>query len=217
MADLLIINAHPKVESKDSFSLRVLEHFLKVYKKLNPLEIIEQVNLYDDYIPLLDRAFLEARGKMATGIPLKDSEQSIIDRANELLQQFKETKKYVIVMPLHNFNIPSKLKDYMDHVIVPRETYKFTDKGTVGLLDDGRSLLVIQGSGSIYTNNNWYTEVEFSHKYLKAMFDFLGIKDYQIVRAQGTAILNPDELMQQAYRNVEDAAHHLSVVGIQSF
>ncbi|MBP3967338.1 FMN-dependent NADH-azoreductase [Paenibacillus lignilyticus] len=212
MANMLIINAHPKVDSKESFSLRVLEHFLKEYKKFNPEDTIEQINLYEDYIPLIDRTLLEAREKMATGIALNDSEQSIIARTNEILKKFKEVKKYVIVMPLHNFNIPSKLKDYMDHVIAPRETYKFTENGAVGLLDDGRSLLVIQGSGSIYTNNNWYTEVEFSHKYLKAMFDFLGVKDYQIVRAQGTSILNPEEVMQQAYRIVEDAAKHLSIV-----
>ncbi|REE91718.1 FMN-dependent NADH-azoreductase [Paenibacillus taihuensis] len=214
MAKMLIINAHPKVDSEDSFSLRVLEHFLKVYKQLNPAETIEQINLYEDEIPLIDRTYLQAREKIAKGMPLQDSEQSIIDVANELLKQFKEVRKYVIVMPLHNFNIPSKLKDYMDHVIVPRETYKFTESGSVGLLNDGRSLLVIQGSGGVYTNNDWYTAVEFSHQYLKAMFDFLGVKDYQIVRAQGTSILNPEEVLTEAYISVEDAAKHLSAVTV---
>ncbi|AZN41731.1 FMN-dependent NADH-azoreductase [Paenibacillus albus] len=206
MADMLIINAHPKVDAEESFSLKVFNHFLNEYKKQNQTDTIELVNLYADYIPQLDRSAFLAREKMEKGIPLMDSEQRMMDRTHEILKQFRAAKKYVIVMPLHNFNIPSKLKDYMDHVVVPRETYKYAENGPIGLLNDGRSLLVIQGSGAIYTSNDWYTEVEFSHQYLKAMFDFLGVKDYQIVRVQGTARLNPDDIMQQAYRQVEEAA-----------
>ncbi|WP_425350762.1 NAD(P)H-dependent oxidoreductase [Clostridium muellerianum] len=33
---------------------------------------------------------------------------------NEVLKQFKSANKYVIIYPLHNFNITSKLKDYID-------------------------------------------------------------------------------------------------------
>ncbi|TLS50785.1 FMN-dependent NADH-azoreductase [Paenibacillus antri] len=213
MNKMLILNAHPMVDAADSFSLRVFHHFLRVYKELNPTENIEQINLYEADIPLVDRAFLEAREKLAKGAALSKAEQHIVDRTSALLKQFKEAKKYVIVMPLHNFNIPSKLKDYFDNVFIPRETYKFTENGSVGLLKDGRSLLVIQGSGSIYTNNDWYTEVEFSHKYLKAMFTFLGIEDYRILRVQGTAILNPDKILEEAFREAEEAAKRMAVQG----
>lgn len=103
-----------------------------------------------------------------------------------------------------------KLKDYIDNIIIPRETYKYIENGSVGLLKDGRSLLVIQGSGSIYTNNDWYTEVEYSHKYLKSMFNFLGIEDYQIIRAQGTVIRNREVVLEEAYKDADQAAKHLS-------
>ncbi|TFE23484.1 hypothetical protein E2980_19260 [Cohnella luojiensis] len=65
-------------------------------------------------------------------------------------------------------------------------------------------------SASVYTNNDWYTEVEYSHKYLKSMFNFLGIEDYQIIRAQGTAIRNREEILEKAYKEAEEAAKHLS-------
>jgi FMN-dependent NADH-azoreductase len=159
---------------------------------------------------MVDRTFLAAREKLVKGNPLSMKEQQIVNRTSEILKQFKEAMRYVIVMPLHNFNIPSKLKDYIDNIIIPRETYKFTENGSVGLLKDGRSVLVIQGSGSIYTNDDWYTEVEYSHKYLKAMFNFLGIEDYRIVRAQGTAIVNREKVLQEAFREAEEAAKHLA-------
>lgn len=211
MNKTLIINAHPKVDDPSSISIKVLNHFLVSYKELIPNnETIEQINLYDDVVPMIDKTVLSAWEKQGNGQKLTDEEQKVTERMSEILQQFKSANTYVIVLPLHNFNIPSKLKDYMDNIMIARETFKYTETGSVGLLKDGRRMLVIQASGGIYTNDDWYTEVEYSHKYLKAMFNFLGIEDYQIVRAQGTAVLDPNEVLQNAYKEVEEAASRLA-------
>ncbi|MBP3963023.1 FMN-dependent NADH-azoreductase [Paenibacillus lignilyticus] len=215
MNKLLIINAHPKVESASSVSTNVLQHFVKTYKEMNPSDSIEQINLYSEEVPAVDQTVLSAWDKLAKGEPINAEEQKVTSRMAEILQQFKSANKYVIAMPLHNFNISSKLKDYMDNILIPRETFKYTENGSVGLLKDGRSLLVIQGSGAVYTNNDWYTEVEFSHKYLKSMFQFLGVEDYQIIRAQGTAVLNRDEILEKAYKEAEGAATYFSKMPVQ--
>ncbi|MEM5607144.1 NAD(P)H-dependent oxidoreductase [Bacillus toyonensis] len=211
MNKTLIINAHPKVDDPSSVSIKVLNHFLVSYKELIPHnETIEQINLYDDVVPMIDKTVLSAWEKQGNGQKLTDEEQKVTERMSEILQQFKSANTYVIVLPLHNFNIPSKLKDYMDNIMIARETFKYTETGSVGLLKDGRRMLVIQASGGIYTNDDWYTEVEYSHKYLKAMFNFFGIEDYQIVRAQGTAVLDPNEVLQNAYKEVEEATSRLA-------
>ncbi|ABK84242.1 TPA: NAD(P)H-dependent oxidoreductase [Bacillus cereus] len=211
MNKTLIINAHPKVDDTSSVSIKVFKHFLESYKELiSNNKTIEQINLYDDVVPMIDKTVLSAWEKQGNGQELTREEQKVTERMSEILQQFKSANTYVIVFPLHNFNIPSKLKDYMDNIMIARETFKYTETGSVGLLKDGRRMLVIQASGGIYTNDNWYTEVEYSHKYLKAMFNFLGIEDYQIVRAQGTAVLDPTEVLQNAYKEVEEAASRLA-------
>ncbi|WP_157418247.1 FMN-dependent NADH-azoreductase [Bacillus cereus] len=211
MNKTLIINAHPKVDDTSSVSIKVFNHFLESYTELIPNnETIEQINLYDDVVPMIDKTVLSAWEKQGNGQKLTDEEQKVTERMSEILQQFKSANTYVIVLPLHNFNIPSKLKDYMDNIMIARETFKYTETGSVGLLKDGRRMLVIQASGGIYTNDDWYTDVEYSHKYLKAMFNFLGIKDYQIVRAQGTAVLDPNEVLRNAYKEVEDTAFRLA-------
>ncbi|HGH7173356.1 TPA: NAD(P)H-dependent oxidoreductase [Bacillus wiedmannii] len=211
MNKTLIINAHPKVDDTSSVSIKVFNHFLESYTELIPNnETIEQINLYDDVVPMIDKTVLSAWEKQGNEQKLTDEEQKVTERMSEILQQFKSANTYVIVLPLHNFNIPSKLKDYMDNIMIARETFKYTETGSVGLLKDGRRMMVIQASGGIYTNDDWYTEVEFSHKYLKAMFNFLGIEDYQIVRAQGTAVLDPNEVLQNAYKEVEEAASRLA-------
>lgn len=210
MVKMLIINAHPQINSKTSISLEVYDYFIKVYKSLNPTGSIEQINLYSDDVPPVDKVVLDAQKKLIEKKEWSEEQKRIMARRSEILQQFKNTDTYVIVMPLHNFNIPSKLKDYMDAIIVPRETYKFTEAGSVGLLNDGRRILVIQGSGSIYTNNDWYNEVEYSHKYLKSMFEFLGVKEYQIIRAQGISLLDREEIRKKAFQEAEEAAFRLA-------
>lgn len=212
MSKLLVINAHPEFDSQTSASLNVLNYFLKVYKEKHPNdEVIEQINLYEDEVPMLDKTVLSAWKKQGEGAPLTSQEKEVTERMNEILKQFKSANKYVIVYPLHNFNVPSKLKDYMDNIMIARETFKYTDTGSVGLLKDGRSMVVIQGSGGFYSNNDWYTEVEYSHKYLKSMFNFFGIEDYEIVRVQGTNLLDRDEVLERGYKEAEQLASQLAL------
>lgn len=212
MSKLLVIKAHPEVDSTSSFSLNVFNYFMEIYKeKHSNDEVIEQINLYKDIVPMIDQTVLSAWGKLKIGQELTSREQEVTERMNDVLKQFKSANKYVIVYPVHNFNVPSKLKDYMDNIMIAKETFKYTETGSVGLLKDGRSMLVIQGSGAIYTNNDWYTEVEYSHKYLKSMFNFFGIEDYQILRVQGTDKLDRDEVLKRAYKEAEEAASKLAV------
>lgn len=207
------LNAHPESDSKTSASLNVLHHFLKIYEEKHANhEVIEQINLYEDIVPMLDKTVLGAWQKQKNGEALTDQEKKVTGRMNEILQQFKSANKYVIVYPVHNFNVPSKLKDYMDNIMIARETFKYTDTGSVGLLKDGRSMVVIQGSGAIYTNNDWYTEVEYSHKYLHSMFHFFGIEDYQLIRVQGTDIRDREEVLQKGYVEAEEAATRLALI-----
>lgn len=123
----------------------------------------------------------------------------------ELLKEFKEHKRVVIVLPIHNFNVSSKLKDYMDNILIARETFKYTSDGSVGLMNDNRKVLLLQSSGAIYTNNDRYTPLEFSHYYIKEMFcNIMGFNEFDIIRVQGTAVsaTNKDEIVQNAFKEI---------------
>lgn len=125
----------------------------------------------------------------------------------EIMQQFKSAKRIVVVLPLHNFNIPSKLKDYMDNILIARETFRYVKGGgSEGMMTDGRKVLVLQSSGSIYTNNDRYTPLEFSHHYLREMFcNIMGFGDYHIIRMQGVAVSSVDkeQALQSAFAEIK--------------
>ncbi|GGH11641.1 FMN-dependent NADH-azoreductase [Paenibacillus segetis] len=217
MRKLLIINAHPDFDSITSASLDMLNYFKKVYKEKHPNdEVIEQIDLYDVEVPVIDKIVLSAWAKQAEGKELTIQEKNVTDRMNEILKQFKSANKYVVVLPLHNFNIPSKLKDYIDNVMIARETFRYIEtpmsngRVSVGLLDDGRSVVTIQASGSIYTNKDFYTELDYSNKFLKSIFDIMGIEDFETVRIQGTAFLDRNEVLQKAYKEAKEQASKLA-------
>lgn len=105
------------------------------------------------------------------------------------------------------------MKDYIDNIFIARETFKYTENGSVGLMTDDYRVLLLQASGSIFTNNDRYTPLEFSHYYLKEIFqNLMGFHQFHIVRAQGTAILDQRTILQSASDDMTktlDAFMHL--------
>ncbi|MCD8905305.1 NAD(P)H-dependent oxidoreductase [Staphylococcus chromogenes] len=196
----LIINAHPDFENENSFSFKLKEMFLDKYKESFSIENLEIINLYDMVIPRIDRKeLLSIWDKKRSNSELTEKELELSIISDDLLKQFKNANRIVIVSPLHNFNITSQLKDYIDNILIARETFKYTENGSVGLMTNNYKALLLQASGSIYTNNDRYTSLEFSYQYLKGMFEeIMGFDNLYIVRAQGTAILNEKEVLKDA-------------------
>ncbi|OOF88552.1 hypothetical protein BKG94_05265 [Rodentibacter ratti] len=138
------------------------------------------------------------------GETLTTEQQERKHKMQAILAQFKSYKRIVIAMPLHNFNIPSKLKDYMDNILIARETFHYTSSGSKGLMTDGRKVFLLQSSGSIYTNNDRYTPLEFSQMYLKEMFtNIMGFDRFYIARAQGTAIRSENEVLAEGFAQID--------------
>lgn len=120
----------------------------------------------------------------------------------------------MIVTPLHNFNVTSRMKDYLDNVMIASETFRYiadpleNGKMSVPLLVDDYKALLLFASGSIYTQGDFYGNVDFAPHYLKMMFtELMGFSTFAIVRAEGTSILPVDEetILSKAFIEVEKA------------
>ncbi|EOL47193.1 hypothetical protein RV11_GL001775 [Enterococcus phoeniculicola] len=193
----LLINAHPDFKQTDSYSAKLQQVFLAAFHKRFPSAHLTYLTLYDTMIPRIEEnQLLRVWEKQQKHELLTSSEEVIAKTSSDLLAQFKEHHRIVIVSPLHNFNVSSRLKDYIDNILIARETFKYTDTGSVGLMTDDYRLLYLQASGSVYTNNDRYTPLEFSHYFLKEMFtEIMGFEKFYIVRAQGTALYSADEVL----------------------
>lgn len=198
----LIINAQPDFRNGDHYSIKLQQLFLKKFQVTFPKETVDLINLYDMEIPQLTTdQLLGIWEKQANHITLNNEEKRIFQINQDLIQQFKSHHRIVIVSPLHNFNVTSKMKDYIDNILVAHETFKYTAEGSVGLMTDNYRVMLLQASGSIYTNNDRYTPLEFSRMYLQGIFEeLMGFDNFLIVRAQGlqTNGIDVSKTMEQA-------------------
>lgn len=197
----LIINAQPDFRNGDHYSIKLQQEFLHKFATKFPTENVDVLNLYDTKIPQLTMdELLGIWEKQANHITLSDHENEIFQINQKLIQQFKEHHRIVVVSPLHNFNVTSKMKDYIDNILVAHETFKYTAEGSVGLMTDDYRVMLLQASGSIYTNNDRYTPLEFSRMYLQGIFkELMGFDKFSIVRVQGlqTQGVNVDQALAQ--------------------
>lgn len=111
------------------------------------------------------------------------------------LEQVLAADVIVIGAPLYNFSIPSQLKSWLDALAVPGKTFTYGANGPEGLLGTKR-VIVASARGGIYTPGTPMASLDHQENYLKSFFGFVGVTQFDIVRAEGLKV--SDEAKTQA-------------------
>ena len=195
----LIINAHPDPQNKTAYCTNRLVDCLT--KKLPDASVL---NLYNEDIPELTAENLPLYGSVYDEkSSLSKREQQILARRAELIEQFKAADRLIIAMPMHNFTVTSRLKDYLDNIIMGGQTFQFSENGPQGLMG-GHKALLVQSSGSVYSTGP-LAPWEQSYPFLRTVFGMLGFDSTDIVRAEGTMDphIGPDVAVERACTELE--------------
>ena len=113
------------------------------------------------------------------------AQQSVVNYSDKLIKELVEANVIVLGLPMYNFGVPSQLKAYFDHVARAGVTFRYTDKGPVGLLT-GKKAYVFATRGGVYAGTPLDTQTGYVRDFLR----FIGITDVNFVYAEGLAI-NP--------------------------
>jgi FMN-dependent NADH-azoreductase len=136
-------------------------------------------DLARDPVPHLDGerfgAFLAKPEARAPG------QRAVVAYSDALIAELRQADTLVIGLPMYNFGVPSTLRAYFDHIARAGVTFKYTDKGPVGLLT-GKRAYVFVTRGGVYGESHTQTE------YLRQMLGFLGITEVEFIYAEGLAI-----------------------------
>ncbi|CRK80671.1 FMN-dependent NADH-azoreductase [Neobacillus massiliamazoniensis] len=209
MAQVLYITAHPHNETQ-SYSMAVGKAFIDTYKEAHPNDTIVHLDLYKENIPHIDADVFSGWGKLQSGQSfdaLSAEEQAKVIRLNELSDQFVSADKYVFVTPLWNLSYPPVMKAYIDSVAVAGKTFKYTEKGPIGLLADKKALH-IQARGGFYSEGP-AAQIEMGHRHLTVMMNFFGIPTVEGLFVEGHNAM-PDkaqEIKENAIARAKDLAH----------
>ncbi|MEO7954499.1 MAG: NAD(P)H-dependent oxidoreductase [Polaromonas sp.] len=115
---------------------------------------------------------------------LSDAQKSENALSEALVTQFLASDVLVIGAPLYNFSIPTQLKAWIDRIAQIGRTFKYTDKGPVGLAG-GKTVIVASTRGGMYSTSDAGNAMEHQESYLKTIFGFFGVTDVRFVRAEG--------------------------------
>ena len=110
-------------------------------------------------------------------------QQAVVAQSDALIDELRRADVVVIGLPLYNFGVPSQLKSWIDHVARAGETFRYTDKGPVGLLT-GKRAVVFAARGGLHAGTPSDTQTGYIQTFLR----FIGIHDVEFVYAEGLAI-----------------------------
>lgn len=135
-----------------------------------------------------------------TGASLAKSDPAEVELAQRVMQEFLDADVVVIGAPMYNFSLPSTLKAWIDRIAVAGVTFRYTASGPEGLAG-GKRVIVASTRGGVYGDAS---PADFQEAYLRQVFAFLGVRDVEIVRAEGLN-LGPEQ------RSSGLAAAHLRI------
>ena len=163
---------------------------------------IENINLYDPsvHIPVMDKFMFNYEG-----VQLTEKEQHDKIRQKELLAQWKSAEAVFIYMPLHNFNVVSKFKDYIDNIVIVNETFRCEEESLIGLDKSNKQIMFVITSGGEFDKHIQYINLDFAVQYVRGIFSVLGIDKVKVLRVEGLdlAFNNKKDIVEKGIRELE--------------
>lgn len=179
MDKLLHIIATPRHGS--SRTLKVSSAFLDAFSRTHPDWVVETIDLFEEDLPPLYVRRVDGRYMLLSGGELFGEMRDAWEGILYQIDRFKSASGYLISTPMWNFNIPYRLKHYIDMIVQPTHLFRYSGGGVEGLAG-GRMVVVTSRGGEYLTEDQ--RALDFQEPYLRAIFGFIGITDITFVIAQ---------------------------------
>jgi FMN-dependent NADH-azoreductase len=176
-----LLQIRSSIFSEGGQSSRLAERFVAAWREAHPDGKVVVRDLAREPVPHLDAARFGAfLAKPAERTP---EQQAVAAHSDALIAELKRADVVVLGLPMYNFGLPSTLKAYFDHIARAGETFRYTDKGAVGLVT-GKEVYVFTARGGLYDGTPQDTQTP----YIRQILGFFGMTDIQFVHAEGLAI-----------------------------
>jgi len=176
-----ILQINSSARPDNSQSSRLAADIVERLRAANPDARLTLRDLGRAPHPALDEPAL---GALFTPADKRTSEQAArVAQDDSLIAELQAADVIVLGVPMYNFGVPTQLKNWIDAVARVGVTFKYTDKGPVGLVQN-KKVYVALTRGGLYRNTPADTQVP----YLKTFLSFLGMTDVQFIYAEGLAM-----------------------------
>ena len=194
--NLKVLRVDSSARSEGSISRWVADELIE---RLRESEGAVEVRVRD--LAVAAPSFVDAAWVEANFTPTEQRTQeqkAALAESDALAAELKVADVLVIGVPIYNFGIPAKLKAWIDMVERARLTFRYTEKGPVGLLKGKRAYLAVASGGTAVGS-----EMDFATGYLRHVLGFLGIDDVHIVAADRLMARGEEEAMGEARAQID--------------
>ena len=189
MSTVLYVQASPRGER--SHSTAVAEAFLDAYRQAHPEDETDTLNVFAEELPALDGLAVQAKYTILHGQEHTAAERDAWRAVEDVIRRFTAADKYVLSVPMWNFGVPYRLKQYLDLLVQPGYTFRFApDTGYTGLVT-GRPAFVAYARGGEYPEPEG-AAYDHQKSYVELVLGFLGFTDVRSVVVEPTLMGGPD-------------------------
>lgn len=172
---------------------------------------VDALDLAAADLPRFDGSTIEGRYDLIEGRSVRAEVVEAWDGIGRTVEHFLSFDTYVFSVPMWNFGVPWRLKQYIDVLTQPGLAFTVGPDGVVGLAAGRRAILVCSGALDIRPGQPG-AEFDFQTAFMKAWLGFIGITDVHEVQVRPT-YGSPEEVeaaMERAYADADVLAEALA-------
>jgi len=181
VSHILLITSSPRLESYSTNVARSLADKLAARGSDSTITVRD---LTREPLPHIDDSFAVARN--AAPENLTAARKAALTLSDKLLKELFAADVIIIAAGMINFGIPSNLKAYIDYIVRPGVTFKYTERGPEGLVK-GKKVYLVLARGGIYSEGPMQ-RFNFQDTYLLASLPFIGLNDIDVITVEGVAL-----------------------------
>ncbi len=190
MANILYLKASPRGDR--SYSVAVADAFIDVYHKAHPNDQVTTLDVFYDDLPAFDFEAATAKYKVIHGKNHTAEDKKVWSAIVSVIDEFKAADKYVMAIPMWNFLIPYRLKQYIDILVQPGYTFTVDDNGNYHGLVTGKPVFIAYSRGGTYPAGTEMAAFDFQTKYMKFILGYIGLTDIRSVAVEPTLGQGPE-------------------------
>ncbi|MEW9797011.1 FMN-dependent NADH-azoreductase [Alteromonas sp. CYL-A6] len=161
-------------------STKLAAQYVDALKQKGDVKIVER----DLMASSLDHLSAEEMGAWMTPEEQRtDAQRALAAVSESLIEEVKQADEIVLAVPMYNFGVPSVLKAWFDRIARAGITFRYTENGPVGLLEN-KTATVLAARGGMYAG----TPKDSQTTFIKDFLAFIGITDVRFVYAEGLAM-----------------------------
>lgn len=173
MRNILVVNS--SINGENGQSNQLINNFVKA---LPATAAVTSVDLNQHTLSHLSMP--EIGAWMTPEGDRTNEQQQLAAVSDSMIAQVQAADVILIGVPMYNFGVPSQLKAWFDRIARAGVTFKYTDKGPVGLLED-KPVVFFLTRGGVYKDLPHDTQTP----YLVNFFNFIGLKNLHFIFAEG--------------------------------